>query len=156
MAVLSSIFKKAWQAQFLGHTLVHKTKIFIFSRWTNDIITTFWYALWFLTWKNPSRVSFPGFSLLWLTWKGKCYYPIPYPHHRYTILILFPHISCCTYSAVQWGINNPLYLKQNRNSLALKIILFENKHYTCCSSGCESVSNQSQKKSVAHLSSITA
>ena len=38
--------------------------MFIFSRCTNDIITTFSYSFWFLTWKNPSRVSFPGSSLL--------------------------------------------------------------------------------------------
>ena len=40
--------------------------MFIFSRCTNDIITTFWYSLWFWTWKNPLRVSFPGSSLLWV------------------------------------------------------------------------------------------
>ena len=40
--------------------------MFIFSRCTNDIISTFWYSLWFRTWKNPLRVSFPGSSLLWI------------------------------------------------------------------------------------------
>ena len=39
--------------------------MFIFSRCTNDIITTFWYSIWFWAWKNPLRVSFPGSSLLW-------------------------------------------------------------------------------------------
>ena len=40
--------------------------MFIFSRCTNDIISTFWYSFWFPTWKNPSRVSFPWSSLLWV------------------------------------------------------------------------------------------
>ena len=32
MAILSLIFKRAWQAQFLGHALVHKTKnVYLFK-----------------------------------------------------------------------------------------------------------------------------
>ena len=38
--------------------------MFILSRFSNDIITTFWYSFWLLTWKNPSGVSIPGSSLL--------------------------------------------------------------------------------------------
>ena len=38
--------------------------MFIFSRCTNDIITTFWYSFWLLTWKTPSGVSISGSSLL--------------------------------------------------------------------------------------------
>ena len=49
---------------FCATILCIKQKMFIFSRCTNDIITTFWYSLWFRTWKNPLRVSFPGSSLL--------------------------------------------------------------------------------------------
>ena len=51
---------------FCATPLYMKQKMFIFSRCTNYIITTFWYSFWFPTWKNPSRFSFPGSSLLCL------------------------------------------------------------------------------------------
>ena len=39
MAILSLIFKRVWQAQFLSHTLVHKTKnvyFFKMNKWCYD------------------------------------------------------------------------------------------------------------------------
>ena len=51
---------------FCATPLYIKQKMFIFSRCTNDIITKFWYSFWLLTWKNPSGVSIPGSSHLWL------------------------------------------------------------------------------------------
>ena len=50
---------------FCATPLFIKQKMFLFSRWTNGVITIFWYSFWFPTLKNPLGVSVPGSSLLW-------------------------------------------------------------------------------------------
>ena len=60
MAILSLIFKRAWQAQFLRHALVHKTKKFFFQDVQMMLLPHFDIPCGFQLGKIPQEFPFQG------------------------------------------------------------------------------------------------